>query len=570
MPSSTDQLCKDSSATTSRAASTISPDHDSPKSSCDYSSRSASSRSSLDIRPEGPVKSEASPSVIEAARTEPDTTPYSIFTINQKRFVVCLAAMGAFFSAISANIYFPALNPIATQFNVSPALINLTLTGYQIFQGIAPLIIGDLADQAGRRPAYIFCFVVYIGANIGLALCPNFVALMVLRCMQSSGSAPTIALASGVVADIADSSERGSWMGIATSFSNIAPALGPVLGGLIAQYLGWRYIFWFLVLIAGAYLVVFGVFFPETSRNVVGNGSLAPGNLNKSLSYYIREKRGMQQPETHEQQDIPEKRRLRFPNPLTGLKLLAEKDIGLILVCNALLFSLWYCTMSTTPYLFAKLYNFDELQIGLCYLPLGVGALISPVINGKILDWNFRRTAAKFGGHIDRKRASSMKEFPLERARLSVIMPFMFATIVLNFIYGWIMHFHAPLPAALVLQFFIGVTNTATFAGMNCFLTDLYPQGPSTVIAANNLCRCWVAAGVTAAIVPAVEAMGVGGAFSLFAGMLMLSTPMSLLLIKKGPEWRTERKDRLAKKAEIGRQSRLKASISESTISNEK
>ena len=86
-----------------------------------------------------------------------------------------------------------------------------------IFQGLAPTIMGDLADTAGRRPAYTLCFVIYIGANIGIALCKDYVSLLVLRCLQSTGCAATIALGSGVVADIATSSERGQWMGWATA-----------------------------------------------------------------------------------------------------------------------------------------------------------------------------------------------------------------------------------------------------------------------------------------------------------------------------------------------------------------
>lgn len=96
-----------------------------------------------------------------------------------------------------------------------------------IAQGIAPAIMGDLADMVGRRPVYFVCFVVYIGACIGIALCQNYVSLLVLRCLQSCGSAATIALGSGVVADIATSAERGIYMGYVTSGPMVAPALGP-------------------------------------------------------------------------------------------------------------------------------------------------------------------------------------------------------------------------------------------------------------------------------------------------------------------------------------------------------
>lgn len=60
------------------------------------------------------------------------------------------------------NIYFPALNPIANDLGVSVSLINLTLTTYMIFQGIAPTLFGDFGDMAGRRPAFILAVSIYI------------------------------------------------------------------------------------------------------------------------------------------------------------------------------------------------------------------------------------------------------------------------------------------------------------------------------------------------------------------------------------------------------------------------
>jgi MFS family permease len=179
---------------------------------------------------------------------------HSVFTKNQKRFIVFMASFGGFFSPISANIYFPALNALALDLGVTSTLINLTLTSYmvchavklflpdpishppiQIFQGLAPSVIGNLADNAGRRPAYIICFVIYIGANVGLALQNNYAALFVLRCIQSSGSSGTIALSSGVVSDIATVSERGKYLGFITAGSLLGPAVGPVVGGVLVR-----------------------------------------------------------------------------------------------------------------------------------------------------------------------------------------------------------------------------------------------------------------------------------------------------------------------------------------------
>jgi hypothetical protein len=155
---------------------------------------------------------------VEALATvQSNLPPYSVFSKRQKMFIVIMAACGGFFSPLSANIYFPALTTLSKDFHVTSTLMNLTLTSYMIFQGLAPTIFGDLADMAGRRPAYTIGFVIYIGANIGLALQSSYAALLVLRCLQSSGASATIALGSGIVADIATVAERGTYMGYVTS-----------------------------------------------------------------------------------------------------------------------------------------------------------------------------------------------------------------------------------------------------------------------------------------------------------------------------------------------------------------
>lgn len=170
---------------------------------------------------------------LEALHQAPSGPAYSIFSDRQRKIIVFMVACASFFSPLSANIYFPALTALSRDLKVSNELINLSLTSYMIFQGLAPTVFGDLADMTGRRPAYVLGFIIYIGsafhrrphfflltlkpgANIGLALQNNYVALLVLRCLQSTGSSGTVALGNGVVADIASSGERGKFMGTYT------------------------------------------------------------------------------------------------------------------------------------------------------------------------------------------------------------------------------------------------------------------------------------------------------------------------------------------------------------------
>ena len=305
---------------------------------------------------------------------------YSIFTRRQKQYIVFIAAWGGFFSQLSTNIYFPALNLLSEQYRVSSELINLTVTAYMIFQGLAPTIYGDLADMAGRRPAYIVGFVIYIGANIGLALQNSYPALLILRCLQSSGSSGTIALGNGVVADIATSSERGKYIGLvmvssynrktfqeqSTTYLDqcgpmIGPAVGPILGGILTQFSGWRSIFWFLTILAGVFMITFLITFPETGRNVVANGSICPQGWNRSLLNCLQSRKSNRAAAINNQQASqkpPEKtfstepflkQRLRCPNPMKTISIIFEKDASILLFVNSLVYTSYYLLCHHQP-----------------------------------------------------------------------------------------------------------------------------------------------------------------------------------------------------------------------------
>lgn len=94
---------------------------------------------------------EKSPDV-EPTRTNESQGPYSIFTKSQKRYIVFSASWAGFFSPVSSQIYFPALNSIADDLGVTSALINLTLTSYMVgFSRMQPFV-ANKADLPRALP----------------------------------------------------------------------------------------------------------------------------------------------------------------------------------------------------------------------------------------------------------------------------------------------------------------------------------------------------------------------------------------------------------------------------------
>jgi hypothetical protein len=96
--------------------------------------------------------------------------PHTIFTSKEKMLIVALGAIGPLLSPLTANIYYPALVDLAHDLGVSYNDINLSITVYLIFQGIAPTFTASIADAKSRLPAYILCLTFYLAANIGLSL----------------------------------------------------------------------------------------------------------------------------------------------------------------------------------------------------------------------------------------------------------------------------------------------------------------------------------------------------------------------------------------------------------------
>ena len=70
--------------------------------------------------------------------------------------------------------------------------------------------------------------------------------------LQAAGSSGTVALANGVVGDIITSAERGSYVAFASLGGLLGPMISPILGGIIGQYAGWHWIFWFLLIFSAA------------------------------------------------------------------------------------------------------------------------------------------------------------------------------------------------------------------------------------------------------------------------------------------------------------------------------
>ena len=148
---------------------------------------------------------------------------------------------------------------------------------------------------------------------------------------------------------------------------------------MLAQKAGWRWIFGFLSILSGLNLILVVICLPETSRAIVGDGTIPAKGISRTLLSCISPRFRTTSSET-----IPAKPKLRIPNPISALKILFEKDVALIMYSNGVFYLNYQCQQASLSTLFIHVYHLNTLEAGLCYLPYGIACTVASFLTGKI------------------------------------------------------------------------------------------------------------------------------------------------------------------------------------------
>ncbi|KIY02308.1 uncharacterized protein Z520_02446 [Fonsecaea multimorphosa CBS 102226] len=453
--------------------------------------------------------------------------PYTIFTIPQKALIVTIVSFAATLSGFASNIYFPALPQVANDLSVTTSLVNLTVTCYLIFQGLSPTLWGSLSDTKGRRITYMCTLVIFLGACIGLAETRSYAQLLVLRCVQSTGSASTIALGAGVIGDITKREERGGYMGIFQGGLLMPVAIGPVIGGVLADKMGWRSVFWFLTIYGGVCVLVIVLILPETLRSMVGNGSEEPKRYALSpLALYQRRKH-FRQNIARAEDEKPAPKRIDFLGPA---KILLHIKTFCAIFYVALHYTVWQMVLTAVSTLVQHNYNTSEIQVGLIFLANGAGSIIGTILVGRFLDYDYKRILRKYDG--DEQRV------PIEKARLRTVWIWSALECVSVLVFGWTVDQRVHISVPIICFFVLGWAAISLQSVISTYLVDIHHTQSASATASLNLVRCLLGAGGTAVIGPLVNSIHVGWTFTLLTGVLLILGGLVLFQIMFGKAWK--------------------------------
>ncbi|KAF5554658.1 multidrug resistance [Fusarium mexicanum] len=480
--------------------------------------------------------------------TEAPERPRHIFSKHRKWMTVYMVSIGGAFSALSSNIYFPAIDTISKDLGVSATDVGFTITVYMIVQGIAPSLYGSISDSRGRRIAFVIALLVYLAANVSLAFTSNLAMLVVLRGLQAAGSAATISISTGVIADIAEPDEIAGFMGTNAGIRMIGQAIGPVIGGLLNSAWGFRSIFWFLFVLCALVLLGLLLFLPETQRRIAGKGDVPLRGLYKPWSYYFKPPKEWRDAPVP---PAPKLEKLSWRTVIEPLTYILRMDILVLLSWGALVYTIWsMVTSSTTTVLLKTFPDLTQWQVGLCFLPNGIGCVFGSVCTGRLMDRAFKRAETRYKEEhgLAYVNVKSQHDFPIERARLSLMPYFSVIFIVSMALYGpsyefndLRRHFAGNLVASLGLQFIIASTATAIFNINSTILVDCFPDNSAGATATNNLCRCLLGAVGVSVIQPMIASLKIRNAFLVLTGIAVVFSPLVWVQWRMAEKWRRNR-----------------------------
>ncbi len=166
-----------------------------------------------------------------------------------KRAVIIIAGLSAFSGPFLGSAVTVALPAIGHEFNMGPVLLGWIITAYLL--AVTPLMIpfGRLGDIYGRRMIFLYGLYLLLGSLLLNAISSSGNMIIFYRATQGLASAMIVSTVIPIAVGAVPFNERGRILGIVVAMIYFGLSAGPFLGGMIIHYFGWRYIFWFSILL---------------------------------------------------------------------------------------------------------------------------------------------------------------------------------------------------------------------------------------------------------------------------------------------------------------------------------
>ncbi|UPL00978.1 hypothetical protein LCI18_011912 [Fusarium solani-melongenae] len=429
---------------------------------------------------------------------------------SRKCINIGLMSLLTIISPLASSMFAPGVSQLMDDFNTySDELATFVVSIYMFGYAFGPLLFAPLSEIYGRLYLYKIGNVFFILSCVGAALSTSIDMLMVFRFLMGVvGSIPTT-IGVGSIVDTVSLEFRGRAISLWAMGPLLGPSIGPTAGGYLIQAAGWRWVYWFLAILGGAFsILLFGM-----------HESYAPVLLQRKAKR-LRKETGN-----------PDLRCEQSTKSIESVKLAAMRPPKLlfaspVVFCIALYIGISNGILSlliaTFSFVYADQYSFDEGQAGLSFLPAGLGMMVGVLSFGSISDFLVRRWKKK--QELGSKYQPEIKVTPWLTVPTGLALP------IGLFTYGWAtekqLHWIVPMIGVFVFSTgLLGMTIT-----LQNYLVDSYPRHAPAGSAATTVVRSLVGALMPLSGLSLYQRLGLGWGNSLLGALSLILIPISLIL----------------------------------------
>ena len=161
--------------------------------------------------------------------------------------VFSVTTLGVILTAVNSSTLDVALPTVARHFNATPSQASWILLSYMLVNTVLILAFGRLADLLGRRLLYIAGLAVFTVASLGCGFAPSADVLIVLRALQAVGAASVVTNTTALLVDAFPPRLLSIGLGMNITAISASQVAGPLVGGAMVTWFGWRAVFLFNV-----------------------------------------------------------------------------------------------------------------------------------------------------------------------------------------------------------------------------------------------------------------------------------------------------------------------------------
>ncbi|KAF2650851.1 MFS general substrate transporter [Lophiostoma macrostomum CBS 122681] len=500
---------------------------------------------------------EVYPDSLKEPEYESTSYEYHVFSRRKKWLIIVLVGLTGTLPGLTFNMFLPAVDTIAKDLVVGPAAVGATIASYLALQGTTSMVLVPLSDSVGRRPVLIFTLLLYVIASVVLSMTSSIYLLFVLRGAQAIGMAPIIQISRAVLDDISLPSERNVFSSFFQRYHSMLFVSAPAMGGLFLSTRPFQFIFVFLLSVSAAAFIAIAFCLPETARSIVGNGSVPATGIHVPWAVWFRplkDSDGESEDVKRSEDGLQERSDVDFAEPL---RLFREKDTVAGLVFAGVVFAVWMMVTVSTPGMFKKAFDLNDVMLGLAFVANFLGVIVGSMVMDRILARNYYDAAYKYTEEhqLPPSHLLNGKDLPadflLEHTRLWHLIWLVPILVVTVSGYGFTLTYPSAtsrpgwilLPMAL--QFIIAAAAHAVCTIQQTLITDLWNQNEQASTNAGNLAKYLLAALAAGLIQLQLDGMGAWSSFVSLGLVIMTCLVLPVAQWYWGGEWRAEREAKI-------------------------